>query len=104
MMKRLSFEVNPEMDALFPGKRLASVEIELKNGKQYKSRVYEAPGEMDDPDLDLGWIKKKFRRITRWMLDEDKQEEIIAMMTNPNLDMNMKEIVLKINRYLKKNI
>lgn len=104
MMKRLSFEVNPEMDALFPGKRLASVEIELRNGKQYKSRVYEAPGEMDDPDLDLGWIKKKFRRITRWMLDEDKQEEIIAMMTNPNLDMNMKEIVLKINRYLKKNI
>lgn len=104
MMKRLSFEVNPEMDVLFPSKRLASVVIELKDGTQYKSRLYEAPGEMDDPELDLGWIKKKFKRITRWMLDEDKQEEIMAMMTNPDLDMNMREIVLKINKDLNKSI
>lgn len=104
MMKRLSFEVNPELDALFPGKRMAFVEIELKDGTQYKSRVYEAPGEMDDPNLNLEWIKKKFKRITRWMLDEDKQEEIIGMMTNPELEMTMKEIVLKINSELKHNI
>lgn len=104
MMKRLSFEVNPELDAQFPSKRLAFVEIELKDGTQYKSRIYEAPGEMDDPELNLEWIKKKFKRITRWMLDEDKQDEIIEMMTNPELDMTMKEIVLKINSDLKQII
>ena len=104
MMKRLSFEVNLELDAQFPGKRLAYVEILLKDGTLYKSQIYEAPGEMDDPELNLDWITKKFKRITRWMLDEDKQEEIIAMMTNPELDMTMKEIVLKINSDLKQNI
>ena len=67
MMKRLSFEVNPELDAQFPGKRLAFVEIELKDGRTLKSKVYEAPGEMDDPELNLEWIQRKFKRITCWM-------------------------------------
>lgn len=104
MMKRLSFEVNPELDALFPAKRLAFVEIELKDGRHYKSRVYEAPGEMDDPNLNIEWIKEKFRRITRWMLEEKKQEEIITMMTNPDLDISMREIVSKINGDLRQKI
>ena len=104
MMKRLSFEVNPELDAQFPGKRLAYVEIELKGGKQFKSKVYEAPGEMDDPNLNLEWIQKKFKRITRWMLQEDKQEEIIAMMANPEADFTVRELVRKVNRDLKQNI
>lgn len=104
MMKCLSFEVNPELDAQFPGKRLAFVEIELKNGRTLKSKVYEAPGEMDDPELNLDWIQKKFKRITRWMLDEDKQDEIINMMANPEADFTMRELVLKINRDLKHNI
>lgn len=101
MMKRLSFEVNPELDAQFPGKRLAYVDILMNDGTHYQSRVYEAPGEMDDPGLNLDWIKQKFKRITRWLLDENKQEEIIDMMTNPEQDMRIKEIVLKINGDLK---
>lgn len=104
MMKRLSFEINPELDAQFPGKRLAFVEIKLKDGRQFKSKVYEAPGEMDDPELNLEWIQKKFKRITRWMLDEDKQDEIIKMMANPEADFTMRELVIKINRDLKHNI
>lgn len=104
MMKRLSFVVNPKLNACFPEKRLAFVEITLKDGRTFSSRVYEASGEMDDPGLNLEWIKNKFRRITRWMLDADKQEEIIAMMTNPELDMTMPEVVFKINKELKQNI
>ena len=104
MMKRLEFVVNPELDAQFPGKRLAFVEIDLKDGRQFKSKVYEAPGEMDDPELNLDWIQKKFKRITRWMLDEDKKDEIIAMMANPDADYSMRELVQKINNNLKKNI
>jgi len=104
MMKRLSFEISPDLDALFPDKRMASVEIELNNGQHLRSRVYEAAGEMDDPNLNLNWIVKKFKRITRWMLEQDKQNEIIKLMTNPDLDMTMRNLVLKINGYLKKNV
>lgn len=104
MMKRLSFEINPELDAQFPGKRLAFVEIELKDGRLIKSKVYEAPGEMDDPELNLEWIQKKFKRITRWMLDEDKQDEIIKMMANSEGDFTMRDLVMKINRDLKYSI
>ena len=104
MMKRLSFEINPELDAQFPGKRLAFVEIELKDGRLIKSKVYEAPGEMDDPELNLEWIQKKFKRITRWMLDEDKQDEIIKMMANSEGDFTMRDLVMKINRDLKHSI
>lgn len=104
MMKRLSFEVSPELDALFPGKRMAFVEVVLKDGTQYKSKVYEAPGEMDDPELNLDWIRKKFKRITRWMLDDDKQDAIIDLMGKPDADVSMRELVLKINKDLKYNI
>ena len=101
MMDRLDFIVDRDLDALFPGKRMAYVEIQLKDGTTYKSRVFEAAGEMDDPELNLEWIKKKFRRVTRLMLDRDKQEEIISMMINPELDKSIKELVLEINRSIK---
>jgi len=101
MMGRLDFIVDRDLDALFPGKRMAYVEIQLKDGTTYKSRVFEAAGEMDDPELNLEWIKKKFRRVTRLMLDRDKQEEIISMMINPELDKSIKELVLEINRSIK---
>lgn len=104
MMKRLSFVVDKELDDQFPGKRLAFVEIVLKDGTQYKSRIYEAPGEMDDPELNLSWVQKKFKRITKCMLNEEKQDDIIAMLANPELNMTMKEIVLKINSDLKQSI
>lgn len=100
MMKKLSFEVNPDLDALFPSKRLAFVEIFMKDGCHYQSKAYEAPGEMDDPELNLLWIQNKFKRITRWMLDEDKQEELIKILANPNYDITIRELVLKTNKFL----
>ena len=103
MMKRLEFVVNPELDAQFPGKRLAFVEIELTDGTQFSSRVYEAAGEMDDPDLDLLWIQEKFRRVTAPMLKREYQEGIISMMTSQTSG-SIREIVETVNNCLIKNI
>jgi len=104
MMKRLSFVVNPELDAQFPGKRLAYVEVNLKNRIHYKSGIYEAPGEQDDPDLNIGWIEEKFRRITKLMLKAKNQDDIIRFVTNPDSEMGMKNFIIKINAGLKKEI
>ena len=76
MMQRLSFVVDPEMDAQFPQKRLAWVEITLKDGRLLRSAVFAAPGEHTD-HVDLDWICKKFMRITKPVLEEKKQREIV---------------------------
>jgi len=104
MMKRLCFSVDPDLDAQFPEKRLAYVEIDLKNGTHYKSRIYEAPGEKDDPNLNLRWIEKKFRRITGLMLKPKSQDDVIRFVTDPDSEMRMKDFILKINTELKKEI
>jgi len=104
MMKRLSFVVDPDLDARFPGKRLAYVYVRLKDGTDYKSGIYEAPGEKDDPDLNLGWIEDKFRRITGRMLDAKGQDEVIGFATNPDSEMGMRDFVLEINALLRKEI
>jgi len=104
MMKRLSFVVDPDLDAQFPGKRRAYVEINLKNGVHYQSRIYEAPGEMDDPELNLGWIEKKFRRVTKQMLKAKSQDDLIRFVTNPDSETGMKDFIVQVNAVLQKGI
>lgn len=97
MMKRLTFVVDSDIDALFPGKRQAYVEVILKDDTHYKSGVYEAPGECDDPELGLGWIVDKFRRITGGMLDAHEQDDIIRLVTNPDPELRMKDFITRVN-------
>ena len=100
MMDRLEFAVDPEMDKEFPARRLAWVEITLKDGTAYRSDVYEAPGEPEDKELNLKWIGEKFKRITASMLTTGDQENLLAvMMTGMNIP--VREIVAKINHSLK---
>lgn len=103
VMKLLRFEVDKELDAQFPEKRLAFVEIELKDST-YQSKVYEAPGEMDDPELNLAWIIKKFKRTTSLFLNNDDQDKITTYLSNPKMELTMKELVELINSCLIKNI
>lgn len=95
MMEHLSFEVDPEMEAQFPAKRLAWVEINLKNGKKLKSKVYAAPGEHTD-NVNLAWITKKYLARTRPILEKKQQEKILQMLTS-DLDKSVCSIVAAIN-------
>ena len=99
MMKLLEFVVDPEMDKEFPARRLAWVEITLKDGTKYRSEVYEAPGEPDDPSLGLKWIENKFKRITAPLLSPESQQALLDTMTM-ELDAPVQSIVLQINRSL----
>ena len=99
MMKRLEFRLDPEMEKEFPEKRLAWVEIILKDGKRYKSKVYEAPGEHTDPELNTNWIIRKFHRITSPILSDRGQDEILKLLCRCS-EIPMREIVACVNRHL----
>lgn len=99
MMKRLEFTVDPALDCQFPGKRLAWVEIALKDGRVLNSRVYEAAGEPDDPELGLDWILRKFKRITAPMLAPEVQEELLNRMTQQP-ELPVRALVTRLNEVL----
>lgn len=101
MMDKLSFEVDPAMDARFPEERLAWVEIALKDGKVYQSEIYAAPGEHTDPALGTDWICKKFKRVTRPMLEAQDQDEMLRLLRVPSDEMTMDVLVGKLNSLLK---
>lgn len=98
MMKRLTFVVDPEMDAQFPAKRLAWVEFKLKDGSTYKSEVYAADGEATD-HVDLDWMLRKFRRITAPFLSEQGQQQVLDLLTS-NPDQKLRDVVSGVNSAL----
>lgn len=100
MMERLEFVVDPEMEAQFPEKRLAWVEMELNNGTVYKTRPYSAAGEHTD-NVDHKWIVKKFRRIVNPFLNEEGKAVVLRLLTE-NLDQPVREVVADLNVALDK--
>ncbi len=48
---RIEVEVDPELTAAFPERRLTAVEIELADGRRLQAGPLEAPGEPEDPEL-----------------------------------------------------
>ena len=95
MMDKLKFAVDSEMESQFPAKRLAWVEVGLKNGTVLKSDVFSAPGEASD-NIDHKWIVDKFMRITGPLVAEDMQKRIIDELSIPS-EKSMREIVDVIN-------
>jgi len=95
LMSRLFFIVDTKLEAAFPAKRQARVEIELKNGQILRSGAYEAPGEASDM-VDNKWVCDKFTRLTGFMYNEDKQMRILDVLNGP-LNVRMRDIVRVIN-------
>ena len=98
MMKRLEFLMDPEMDAQFPEKRLAWIEIQVNDGTIYKSEPYAAPGEASD-HIDLKWISDKFLRITGAVVGEKERKEILELLTTAD-DMPLRDVVAYMNERL----
>lgn len=98
-MKKLSFVVEPELDAQFPAKRLAWVELLLEDGSVLKSEVCAADGEADD-GIGMEWITKKFRRITSPLIEAQAQEKLIELFLKGDLTMPVKSMIQQANKYI----
>lgn len=99
LMSRLEFIVDPYMEAQFPEKRYARIEILLKNKKSLCSDMFSAPGEAED-NVDLNWISDKFLKLTKPLLSTKAQNEILEMLYSPN-EKAMHEIVEEVNKLIK---
>jgi 2-methylcitrate dehydratase PrpD len=48
---RIDVEIDPELTAAFPERRLTAVEIDLTDGRRLQAGPLQAPGEPEDPEL-----------------------------------------------------
>lgn len=67
LMDRIKVEADPALDKVFPGKRGASAEIVLSNGRRFRADVDHARGEPENP-LTARDIEDKFLTHTKGIL------------------------------------
>lgn len=99
MMKRLSFEVDEELDALFPKKRICRAEIYTKDGKKIVSDNYEPKGEAHE-NIGIDWLAEKFRRIAGPFLADGGTEKIIELVTGDE-NISIRTLVDRVNDLIK---
>ena len=100
MMKRLSFEVDSELDAQFPARRFCRAEIYTKAGDCFVSPNYEPRGEATD-GVDSKWLSDKFYRITAPLLDRSSASEILDMILGDE-ELSVRALVDRTNDLLLK--
>ncbi len=96
MMKRLSFEKDDEIDAMFPERRCCRAEITLKDGTVIKGGLCEPRGEPEE-GIFFPWIESKFRRMSKAVLTDKAMDDIVAAVNGP-LDAKFRDIIDLINR------
>ena len=97
MMKKLSFQCDPELDAQFPAKRLCRVRMVLTDGREVVSGVHEPRGEAFE-NIGYDWLAEKFLRITAHKLTRQQQNELIADLQKDNW--TVRELVHKVNGFI----
>ena len=80
MMKRLAFEVDADLDAKFPAKRICRAEIYTKDGGVYESPNCEPRGEACE-NIGVDWLVEKFYRISAPVISKNRQEKLISLIT-----------------------
>jgi 2-methylcitrate dehydratase PrpD len=80
MMKKLAFEVDDELDAKFPAKRICRAEIYTKDKKVFISPDCEPRGEACE-NIGVDWLVEKFYRITKPVISRELQEKLVQLIT-----------------------
>jgi len=96
ILGRLEFKMDHEMEARFPNERFAWAEMQLKDGRAFKSEPVQADGEAW-ANVDLEWETKKFNRITAPLLSAEDQKAVLDALTG-NLDVPMRDILDVVNK------
>jgi 2-methylcitrate dehydratase PrpD len=97
MMKKLTFQCDPELDAQFPAKRLCRVRMVLKDGRTVVSGVHEPRGEAFE-NIGYDWLSEKFLRITGHKLTKEQQLQLIDILEKDNW--TVRELVALVNGFL----
>ena len=95
MMERLSFEVDEELDAKFPAKRICRAVIYTKDAKTHTSRDCKPRGEANE-GIGVDWLAEKFMRITSPVIPLETQKSLVSMIFGDE-SISVREIVDKAN-------
>lgn len=79
MMKKLSFEVDDEFDALFPGKRFCRAYIDTVDGSRFISEALQPYGEASD-NIGTDWLSEKFNRTASPVMTESGRKKLLSMI------------------------
>ncbi len=80
MMKKLSFEVDDELDSKFPAKRICRAEIYTVDGRVFSSPNCQPRGGACE-NIGVDWLVEKFYRITAPVISRDRQQALVSLIT-----------------------
>ena len=96
MMGKLSFAVDPSLDAQFPARRICRAEIITRDGNAYLSPECEPRGEACE-NITANWLADKFRRITDPVFTVQGQDALLSMVLQED-DIPVRTIVAEANK------
>ncbi len=96
MMGKLAYAVDPDMEASYPARRIARVEVDTMDGRHLISPAFEPRGEASE-NIGLNWLADKFRAFTRSIFSATGQDAVLAMITG-DADVPLRVIVDEINK------
>lgn len=101
MMDIVEFAVDEEMEAKFPQKRYAQVDVIKKNGEVLRSEVCEPWGEPED-HVDIDWIRKKFLDASGAYFSAEAIDALLKQLSDPENTEDLREVVYYVNSMMKR--
>jgi 2-methylcitrate dehydratase PrpD len=95
---RIEVDVDPELTAAFPERRLTAVEVELNDGRRLRTDPLEAAGEPDDPGLPA-LVRAKVSQLVGYQatarkspsasgLRDHNAEQLLGLLCDPGIAMS----------------
>ena len=81
MARKVTVEIDADVDALYPAKRAGKVTIKMKNGEIYQEMVIDAKGTHANP-MSRSELEDKFTNLASIVLPDRQIEEIVTALRN----------------------
>ena len=92
LQKKIKLEENQCHTNAFPAKRFASVVITLQSGDTLETENVEARGDVESP-LSNEEIQTKFIQLTKGIISESKQNQLVKLIENLDKEYNIKGLL-----------
>lgn len=79
LAQKVTCVIDPEVQAVYPGKRGARVRVTLKDGTSYEKELYDLKGSPNNP---VGWkeLKAKFLANASALIPQEQAQALVAQM------------------------